>query len=127
MADELSRIRKYEKLGNLHMKAAHRALKQFQLANSPNLKFRDAVTLWSKAGDCFLVAGEFEDAARAFRYCGEYCYHTISRERATVEAALYYLRSAEATRRVDGPAALDAYRRASAIFYDAGRCRLYDR
>lgn len=64
--DELKRIREYEKQGNLHLEAAQRALKQFQVSNAPLLKYLDAVDLWDKAGKCFTIAGEYEDASDAF-------------------------------------------------------------
>ena len=64
--DELSRIRDYERQGNVHLANAASAFKQYQVANAPLMKYLDAVDLWDKAGKCFCIAGEYEDAAHAY-------------------------------------------------------------
>lgn len=119
--DELTRIRKYEELGNAHMSAADRCLRQFQLGNAPFLKFQDAISLWSSAGDCFCIAQAFDDAARAYTLAAEYRHHKVGRDVPSVEAAIFFVRSAEAKRRVDPSEAAAAYRQAIACYSGAGR------
>ena len=119
--DELTRVRKYERLGNHHTISAERALRQHMLANSPLLRFVDTVHLWFSAGKAFAVAGEWEDAGRMFAQCAEMALHTISRGRPTLESALYFLKSAEMKRRFDPAEAIDPYVQAIFCFRSIGR------
>jgi alpha-soluble NSF attachment protein len=117
MGDELTRIRAFEKHGNAHLKAADRALKQIQIANAPMLKYFDAVDLWNKAGKCFGIATEWEDAAHAYSKAAD-CMANIGKPH---EAAVFSLKSAEMMRRIDPAEAIDSYHNAVSMYCEIGR------
>lgn len=117
MGDELTRIRAFEKMGNAHMQAADRALKQLQIANAPMMKYLDAVDLWRKAGQCFGIAHEWEDGAHAFTRAAD-CMANIGKPH---EAAVFSIKSAEMMRRIDPAEAIESYHNAVSMFCEIGR------
>jgi len=114
---EADRQRKYEKLGANNLAAGDRALKQATLVNSPKLKFYDAVACWHKAGKCFAIASEWEEAAVAFARAAEY----MARTGFPHESAVYWLKSAQMHKRVDPVGSVRRFDAAAEAYLEMGR------